>query len=214
MPQIPCRRQNRGNYAKLRSTSGAADRRAGRSAERGIYGEEARFRDRLGRPLHDVAWRRLWRRIIASPASTRRAARPRRSTCASRSAAATERSRPSYGLTFGYGQTVGGADARRPHDRRRAVNLADIRFNRSGELRNARVASFDLANLDRDRRMNLTGGGNTTWIIVGADRRRRRGLPARRLLRRRRRRDRAELGSRRAGAALRRRPPSPAGAAC
>jgi len=77
-----------------------------------------------------------------------------------------ERSRPTYGFTLGYGQVVGGPslDGRTVT---RAVNLADIRFNRNGELRNARVASFDLAHLDRDRRMNLTGGGSTTWIIVG-----------------------------------------------
>jgi hypothetical protein len=77
-----------------------------------------------------------------------------------------ERSRPTYGFTLGYGQVVGGPS----YDGRtvtRSVNLADIRFNQRGELRNARVASFDLANLDRDRRMNLTGGGSTTWIIVG-----------------------------------------------
>lgn len=76
-----------------------------------------------------------------------------------------ERSRPTYGFTLGYGQVMGGPSFDgRPTTR--SVNLADIRFNRSGELRNARVASFDLANLDRDRRMNLVGG-NTTWIIVG-----------------------------------------------
>jgi hypothetical protein len=76
-----------------------------------------------------------------------------------------ERSRPTYGFTLGYGQTVGGPA---PDGRTvtRSVNFADIRFNRSGELRAARVASFDLANLGRDRRMNLAGG-NTTWIIVG-----------------------------------------------
>ncbi len=77
-----------------------------------------------------------------------------------------ERSRPSYGFTLGYGQVMGGpsVDGR---TMTRSVNLADIRFNQSGELRNARLAGFDLANLDRDRRMNLTGGGSTTWLIVG-----------------------------------------------
>ena len=75
--------------------------------------------------------------------------------------------RMSYGLTVGYGQTVGGQtlDGRTTT---RAVNLADVRFNNRGELRNARVASFDLANLDRDRRMqNLNGSVSTVWIIVG-----------------------------------------------
>ena len=75
--------------------------------------------------------------------------------------------RMSYGVTLGYGQTVGTPtlDGRTTT---RAVNLADIRFNNSGELRNARVASFDLANLDRDRRFNnLNGEVSTVWIVVG-----------------------------------------------
>ena len=79
-------------------------------------------------------------------------------------AAERVRARASYGLTFGYGQTMGAPtfDGRTTS---RAVNLADFRFS-GGELRNARVASFDLANLDQDRRMNLRGE-NSTWLIVG-----------------------------------------------
>ena len=74
--------------------------------------------------------------------------------------------RASYGLTIGYGQTVGTPDFT-GQTRTRAVNVADFRFSGT-ELRNARVASFDLANLDQDRRMNLTGeGDNTLWIVVG-----------------------------------------------
>ena len=73
--------------------------------------------------------------------------------------------RASYGLTVGYGHTVGGP-AMDGQTTSRAMNIADLRFNGT-ELRNARVASFDLANLDQDRRMNLTGEGNTLWIIVG-----------------------------------------------
>ena len=71
----------------------------------------------------------------------------------------------SYGLTLGYGQTVPpGLDGRTST---RAVNFADFRFS-GNELRQARVASFDLANFDRSRRqMNLTGEGNTLWIVVG-----------------------------------------------
>ncbi len=75
--------------------------------------------------------------------------------------------RMSYGVTLGYGQTMGSPtlDGRTTT---RAVNLADFRFNNSGELRNARVASFDLANLDRDRRFsNLNGEVTTVWIVVG-----------------------------------------------
>ncbi len=72
---------------------------------------------------------------------------------------------PTYGLTFGMGRlsgvnSHGGAETSQ-------VRLADIRFNSDG-LRNANVASFDLANLDRDRRFDdLTGEGNTLWIVVG-----------------------------------------------
>lgn len=74
--------------------------------------------------------------------------------------------RPSYGLTMGYGQTVG-SQALDGQTATRAVNLADLRFS-GRELRNARVASFDLANLDRDRRFsNLNGEVSTVWIIVG-----------------------------------------------
>lgn len=75
--------------------------------------------------------------------------------------------RASYGLTLGYGHNMAapGFDGRTTT---RAVNVADFRFSGS-ELKQARVASFDLANLDRSRRqMNLTGGGgNTMWIVVG-----------------------------------------------
>lgn len=74
--------------------------------------------------------------------------------------------RPTYGLTLGYGQTVPpGLDGRTSS---REMRVADFRFSGAGELRNARVASFDLANLDQSqRRMNLTGEGNTLWIVVG-----------------------------------------------
>ena len=75
--------------------------------------------------------------------------------------------RMSYGVTLGYGQTVG-APTLDGRTTTRAVNLADFRFNNSGEIRNARVASFDLANLDRDRRFsNLNGEVSTVWIVVG-----------------------------------------------
>lgn len=73
--------------------------------------------------------------------------------------------RASYGLTLGFGQTAGTNDYT-GQTQTRAVNVADFRFSGT-ELRNARVASFDLANLDQDRRMNLTGEGNTLWIVVG-----------------------------------------------
>ena len=74
--------------------------------------------------------------------------------------------RASYGVTLGYGQTVApGLDGRTSS---RAISVADFRFSSEGDLRQARVASFDLANMDRSRRqMNLTGEGNTLWIVVG-----------------------------------------------
>ena len=76
--------------------------------------------------------------------------------------------RASYGLTLGYGQSYApGLDGRTAT---RAVNVADLRFSR-GELSQARLASFDLAHLDRDRRMNLVGKKSTLLlgaIIVGA----------------------------------------------
>ena len=77
------------------------------------------------------------------------------------------RQRTSYGLTLGYGNRAG-APTTDGTTVTRQVNVADLRFNGQGEVRNARVLSFDLANLDRDRRFNnLTGDGNTLWIIVG-----------------------------------------------
>jgi hypothetical protein len=74
--------------------------------------------------------------------------------------------RASYGLTLGYGQEMGPVafDGRTTS---RAVNVADFRFS-GDRLKNARVAGFDIANLDQDRRFNnLTGEDNTMWIIVG-----------------------------------------------
>ena len=73
-------------------------------------------------------------------------------------------SRQSYGLTLSYGQSSGATlDGR---EMRRTLNLADVRFS-GGELSQARLATFDLANLDRDRRMNMAGGGKKTWILIG-----------------------------------------------
>lgn len=76
------------------------------------------------------------------------------------------RSKPSYGLTFGLGKTVGASLDGRPVTRQ--LTLGDIRFNQQGKLSKARLASFDLAQLDSDKRLNLTGGDPTLWIVVGA----------------------------------------------
>ena len=74
--------------------------------------------------------------------------------------------RVSYGIALRQGQTVG-TPTMDGQTMTRAINLADLRFTGT-ELRNARVASFDLANLDRSRRqMNLTGEDSTLWIVVG-----------------------------------------------
>ena len=63
------------------------------------------------------------------------------------------------------GKTVGAGFDGRPITRQ--LTLGDIRFNQQGKLNKAQLASFDLANLDADKRMNLTGEGNTLWIVVG-----------------------------------------------
>lgn len=75
------------------------------------------------------------------------------------------KAKPTYGLTFGLGKTAGAGLDGRPITRQ--LTLGDIRFNQQGKLNKAQLASFDLANLDADKRMNLTGEGNTLWILVG-----------------------------------------------
>ena len=76
------------------------------------------------------------------------------------------RQRVSYGASLRYGQTVG-LPTMDGQTTTRSINVADIRFT-GNQLRNARVASLDLANLGQNRRtMNLTGEGNTLWIVVG-----------------------------------------------
>lgn len=81
-----------------------------------------------------------------------------------------EAARPTYGLTLGYGRTMGAdVDGR---TRERAVNLADLRFGGPQmELRRASLGAFDLADLDRSRRqMNLVGKKSTLvlGIVIGA----------------------------------------------
>jgi hypothetical protein len=80
-----------------------------------------------------------------------------------------EASRPTYGLTLGYGRTVApDVDGRTGT---RAMNFADFRFaGREPQLTQARIASFDLANLDEDRRLNLVGKKSilVLGIAIGA----------------------------------------------
>ena len=75
------------------------------------------------------------------------------------------KAKPTYGLTFGMGKTMGAGYDGRPITRQ--LTLGDIRFNQQGKLDKAQLASFDLANLDQDERLKLNGEGNTLWIIVG-----------------------------------------------
>jgi hypothetical protein len=75
--------------------------------------------------------------------------------------------RPSWGLTASFGQAAGAPAG----DGRVAVRewrVADLRFDGSG-LRRAELASFDLAHLDRDRRLSLQEGesdGDDTMTYV------------------------------------------------
>ena len=78
-----------------------------------------------------------------------------------------EEAKPTYGLTLGYGKTVGNQEMG-IRSGSRELRFADFRFDgSSNKLAKAQVMSFDLANLDKDRRMNLTGEGNTLWVVVG-----------------------------------------------
>jgi hypothetical protein len=71
----------------------------------------------------------------------------------------------SYGVSLSYGHTMA-APTLEGRTLTRASTLADLRFDGSG-LKRAQVASFDLANLDQDRRLNLTDGGDNTLLFVG-----------------------------------------------
>ena len=74
--------------------------------------------------------------------------------------------RVTYGVALRQGMTVATPNMD-GQTMTRAINLADLRFSGS-DLRQARIAGFDLANLEQEqRRMNLTGEGNTLWIVVG-----------------------------------------------
>ena len=73
--------------------------------------------------------------------------------------------RASYGVTLSYGQAAGADLGGRTVTRN--LNVADLRF--TGEeprLSQARLAGFDLANVDQSRRMNMVGG-KKTWLFIG-----------------------------------------------
>ncbi|HEX2803824.1 MAG TPA: hypothetical protein VHN55_07590, partial [Sphingomicrobium sp.] len=68
-------------------------------------------------------------------------------------AAPTKQRKATYGLTLGYGQQTDGltSDGRIAT---RQAKFADIRFTGAFKLRRAEVMTFDLANLDKDPRLN------------------------------------------------------------
>jgi hypothetical protein len=79
--------------------------------------------------------------------------------------ASGKKAEPTYGLSLTYGRematpTLDGKTFSR------AATLADLRFDTKGRLHQAEVASFDLANLDEDRRMNMAGGSTWLWVAV------------------------------------------------
>jgi hypothetical protein len=78
----------------------------------------------------------------------------------------TKAGRATYGLSLGLGREVGAGYDGRPVTS--SIRLADLRFSGAGRLSQARLSGIDVAHLDRERRMNLTGGVNTTWFILGA----------------------------------------------
>jgi hypothetical protein len=76
------------------------------------------------------------------------------------------RRQPTYGLTLGYGYDIGGPNVN-GRTMTRSLQVADFRF-RGDQLQNARIATFDLANLDQDRRLNFQGdGSDDTWLYIG-----------------------------------------------
>ena len=75
-----------------------------------------------------------------------------------------------YGITMAYGQRLNSTT----QDGRiatKSAKLADIRFTATDrKLQKAEFASFDLANLDKDKRLNLGPDGTwdtTTWLVIG-----------------------------------------------
>ena len=76
-----------------------------------------------------------------------------------------EKAKPTYGVSLTYGRTMG-SPALDGKTITRAATLADLRFDGKG-LNRAKVASFDLANMDEDERLNMVGGGNTLlWVAL------------------------------------------------
>lgn len=83
-------------------------------------------------------------------------------------AAPARERKATYGLTLGYGRQL---NSLTPDGRPvvRQAKLADIRFADGFKLHKAEVVTFDLANLDKDARLNMGPGKGkeTTWLWVG-----------------------------------------------
>ena len=78
--------------------------------------------------------------------------------------------KPTAGFTLAYGQRTNTLTS----DNRiatRQMKLADLRFTQTDQsikLAKAEFASFDLANLEKDKRLTFgPDGGSTTWIVLG-----------------------------------------------
>ena len=78
------------------------------------------------------------------------------------------KAKPTYGMSLTFGRTMA-SDGFDGKTFTRATTLADLRFDGDG-LNRAKVANFDLANLDKNKQqLNLTGGGNTLlWVALAA----------------------------------------------
>jgi hypothetical protein len=72
--------------------------------------------------------------------------------------------RPTVGLTLGYGRPAadGGFDG---PPRVQQVRVTDLRFDRQG-LARAQLAGFDLAQLDADRRLNLSQRKSYVFLFI------------------------------------------------
>jgi hypothetical protein len=78
-----------------------------------------------------------------------------------------KKAQPTYGLSLTYGRTMASPmlDGK---TYTRSATLADLRFDTMGQLNQAKVASFDLANAAEDRRMQMMGGSTWLWIALAA----------------------------------------------
>jgi hypothetical protein len=76
------------------------------------------------------------------------------------------KAKPTYGLSFGIGKSVGSGIDGRPISRQ--LTIADLRFSGKGELARASFTGFDLADPDRSKRLNMMGGGDSGLVTIVA----------------------------------------------